>query len=351
MDYLSIKQVNLIIDYHSNSLISNIKSKRKNFTFFDNFDKSNKKFYSYAPWALGLLNIFNFETIIRQKIFYSNENMKEIMSTLFKLNLRSLREDVLFIYRLAANTIGSILKINFHPITLLNQSALYTFGFLNFTKRQNKLQGLTNQDYLELFFISGIGMIPITNFLSNFHYKKYVCEEKIKLSQIPKLYLTPFNNKLGWVCAKSISDNFILLALFFSSINAISQIEKDVKTLHQKENYSLFKEMINNNERFKRVEKLSMKDEPIKKTFELSLPIIYSAFLVGILYTPIDFTINYMLNSNLTCKEVIKQISSNEFNRALLFSQFKNLIFMNVGILYMKYGLALNNYSEYLNSL
>jgi hypothetical protein len=365
-NYSGKKNLSLILDYYSNSLISNLKSKKqinKNSTFkffkpekyLDMSTTQKRQFYEYTPWGLAYLNIFNFLPILKKKMFYTPEVMRDIMFNLFKLDVSVLKENIMSVYTLAFNTFKSIAKINFNPVSVFNHSFLYSIGFLNFLKTNHINHGLNNEDYIKLFFVSGIGSIPIMNFLQNFYLRKFVIEEKLTPRNIIKMYLTP-HQKFHLVCVKSILDNFVLFAAYFNLVNFFAVKEKEVKNLTQRENYHIFKEMINSNETFKRVEILYMKDEPLLKKYDIAIPIIYTTLILGIVYTPMDYLINTMINNNLSLRQYFKALSSDLseenvlLSRKNMFLRLRYSLWINIIGLFMKYGIVLNNYEDYFNS-
>jgi hypothetical protein len=365
-NYSGYKRISLIIDYYTNSLIYNLKSKneisnklRLKFIrpekYLDMSTKEKREFYEYTPWGLAYMSIYNFLPILKKKMFYTPEIMRDVMFNLFKLDISVLKENIMSVYKLFYNTFKSIAKINLSPASFINHSLLYYLGFLNFLKTNHINQGLNNKDYINLFFISGMGSIPIMNFLQNFYLKKYVVEEKVTSRNIIKMYTTP-HQKFHLVCVKSIMDNFVLFAAYFNLVNFFAVKEKEVKNLTQRENYHLFKEMINSNETFKRVEVLYMKDEPLLEKYDITVPILYTTFILGIIYTPIDYLLNTLINNNLSLKQYFKALSSDVshenvlLSRQNMFFRLRYSLWMNIIGLFMKYGIVLNNYDDYFNS-
>jgi hypothetical protein len=138
--YLSPKNIEIILDYYSNSIITNFKKEKKatpklNFAeYFDMSTKAKKEFYEYTPYGLALLNVFNFESAVKKKMFYTPEVMREVLGKFFRLDLGLLKENIMSVYYLAFNTVKSYFKLNFHPLMVFNHSIIYSLGFLNFLK-------------------------------------------------------------------------------------------------------------------------------------------------------------------------------------------------------------------------
>jgi hypothetical protein len=200
-----------------------------------------------------------------------------------------------------------------------------------------------------------VGSIPFTNFLHNFYAKKFILEEKSSPGSVLKMYIYPYP-KFHLICIKSIMDNFVLFLGYFSLINFFAVKEKEEKTLTQRENYDIFKETMNSNETFKRIEVLYMKDEPLLKKYDISGPIIYSTFIMAVIYSPFEYLVNTLLNNNLTLRQYLKIVSKggSEDNllltRSNMFLRLKYVFGMNIMTYFIKYGLTVYNYEEYFNS-
>jgi hypothetical protein len=347
------------LDYIIHCKIDKVLTERKNY-YFDSFKnlfkniksdklKENFVFFSQSSSTLLYLNLFNFEPILKKKIFYSNMIIREVLSSLFKFDFGILKEDVTHMISMISRTFRSILFIAYTPSVFISQSLQFCLGFLNFLKRFQKSSDITTKDAYELFFISGLGAIPITNFLQN-HYKNSLISETARTTTKSKSFFS-LHPKFSIVCFKSILDNYLFFLFYFKFVNFFEKSQNSLHKIREPENLKLFKDTCDSNPTLKRIEKIYVKEEPVIQDLNYIRSTIYTSILMAIFYTPIEFLTNLALNTEgsiLSKRKLLFETNVEHpiFNRKILMMRLKNSFMMNLLTLYLKYSVVLV-YTQY----